>query len=106
MNQNNEGKYKGKVKVIVTGLMGGQKYQIIDGQIKGLESKDIEFIGGNASYLGNGYVLIDEVFSVSTPIKVSYQANVSTMNNMFLTSNAIISSNKHKAKFRKIAESK
>lgn len=103
VNQNNEGKYKGKVKVIVTGLMGGQKYQIIDGQIKGLESKDIEFIGGNASYLGNGYVLIDEVFSVSTPIKVSYQANVSTMNNMFLTSNAIISSNKHKAKFRKMA---
>lgn len=35
VNQNNEGKYKGKVKVIVTGLMGGQKYQIIDGQIKG-----------------------------------------------------------------------
>lgn len=103
INQNNQGKYKGKVKVIITGLVGGQKYKIIDGQITALEAKDIEFIGGNASYLGNGYVLIDEVFSVSTPIKVAYQANISTMNSMFLQSNAIMSSNKHNARFRKMA---
>lgn len=102
MNQNNQGKNQGKVKVIVTGLSAGQKYQIVTGKAT-LDAKDISFINGLGRYLGNGYVLIDEVFSISTPIKVSYQANVSTMNNMFLTSNAIISSNKHKAKFRKMA---
>lgn len=96
-------KDEGKVQIIVTGLAKGQQYQIINGTEIMLDAKDISFVNGLGKYLGNGYVLIDEVFSVSTPIKVSYQANVSTMNNMFLTSNAIISSNKHKAKFRKMA---
>ena len=40
---------------------------------------------------------------ITTPITATSKANVSSMNNMFLQSNAIMSSNKHKAKFRKMA---
>ena len=95
-------KDEGKVQIIVTGLTAGQQYQIVTGNAT-VDSKDISFVNGFGRYLGNGYVFIDEVFSLSAPIKVAYQSNISTMNAMFLQSNAVLSANKHKANLRKMA---
>lgn len=60
-NQDNTGNNQGKVKIIVTGLIAGQKYQIITGDAI-LDEKDIEFIGGTGRY-ENGWVWVDSIFS-------------------------------------------
>ena len=50
---------EGKVQVDVTGLMAGQKYQIIKGDSITLNEKDVSFLYGTGQYLGNGWVLIN-----------------------------------------------
>ena len=52
---------EGKVQVDVTGLMAGQRYQIIKGAEILLDAKDVSFLYGTGKYLGNGWVLINEV---------------------------------------------
>ena len=54
-------KDEGKVQVDVTGLMAGQRYQIIKGAEILLDAKDVSFLYGTGKYLGNGWVLINEV---------------------------------------------
>lgn len=54
-------------------------------------------------YLNNGWVLVNEVFALKTPIIATHRANVATMNNMFLASNAVMSAHHKNTKFRKMA---
>ena len=105
---------KGKVQVDVSGsgknigektIIAG-KYDS-SGKVENitLKDSDIIFKGGSGKYLGNGKVLIDEVFAnvptgtINTPIIAINKANVSSMNSMFLASNAIISGNMYNTKF-------
>lgn len=102
-NQDNKGQNEGKVKVNVRGLSAGTKYQIINGSTILLNEKDIEFINGTGQYLGNGWIWIDEALALKTPIIATNKANVATMNNMFLASNAVMSAHHKNTKFRKMA---
>ena len=111
---------KGKVQVDISGSGKniGEKTIITgkdddnDGTFENitLNESDISFIGGSGKYLGNGKVLIDEVFAnvptgtINTPIIATNKANVASMNSMFLVSNAIISSNIYNAKYTKMAK--
>lgn len=102
-NRDNQEQNEGKVKINVRGLSAGTKYQIIDGTTILLNGKDIEFINGTGQYLDNGWVLVNEVFALKTPIIATHRANVATMNNMFLASNAVMSAHHKNTKFRKMA---
>ena len=62
-NKDSTGQNEGKIQVDVTSLTAGQKYQIINGTQILLEEKDVSFLYGTGQYLGNGWVLIDRVFS-------------------------------------------
>lgn len=109
---------KGKVQVDLSGSGKniGEKTIIVGKDNNGtidnitLDESDVSFIGGSGKYLGNGKVLIDEVFAnvptgtINTPIIATNKANVASMNSMFLASNAIISSNIYNAKYTKMAK--
>ena len=105
---------KGKVQVDINGLgKATGEYDIIKATNEAsitLNGSDVSFLGGSGKYLGNGKVLIDEVFAnvptgtINTPIIATNKANVASMNSMFLASNAIISSNIYNAKYAKMAK--
>ncbi len=106
---------KGKVQVDLSGSGKniGEKTIIVGKDNNGtidnitLNESDVSFIGGSGKYLGNGKVLIDEVFAnvptgtINTPIIATNKANVASMNSMFLASNAIISGNMYNARYAK-----
>lgn len=102
-NADGTSKDEGKIQINVRGLSAGTKYQIINGTHILLDRKDIEFINGTGQYLNNGWVLVNEVFALKTPIIATHRANVATMNNMFLASNAVMSAHHKNTKFRKMA---
>ena len=102
-NRDNQGQNEGKVIVNVRGLSAGTKYQIINGTQIQLEEKDVSFLYGTGQYLDNGWMWIDEFFALKTPIIATHRANVATMNNMFLASNAVMSAHHKNTKFRKMA---
>ena len=105
----------GKVEINLRGLkVSSDGYQIIAGKDDSvtidesnaiLKESDIVWINGSATYL-NGRIFVSEVFAnisnsngaINTPIIATQRANVASMNNMFLISNAIISSNNAKSK--------
>ena len=102
-DKNDTSKNEGKVIVNVRGLSAGTKYQIINGTQIQLEEKDVSFLYGTGQYLDNGWMWIDEFFALKTPIIATHRANVATMNNMFLASNAVMSAHHKNTKFRKMA---
>ena len=111
----------GKVEINLKGLkVSSEGYQIIAGKDDSvtiseinaiLKESDIIWLNGSATYL-NGKIFVSEIFSnlhnnssgaINTPIIATNRANVASMNNLFLASNAVMSSHHKNTKFRKMA---